>query len=116
MASVIPPAPPTQIEVDPGYKTTEFWQTLLTQIVAAVVAIVSLFRPQSAGQGEQWSAALNQLVPVVAGLLAAFGANRQYVVSRTDVKTAAAEAQATIAQATAVQTAASRAVTTTGQE
>jgi hypothetical protein len=99
MAAVNPPAPPPQIEVDPGYKTTEFWQSLLTQIVAAVVAIISLFRPQSAGQGEQWSAALNQLVPVVAGLLAAFGANRQYLVSRTDVKTATANANAAIAQA-----------------
>jgi hypothetical protein len=99
MAGVNPSAPPPQIEVDPGYKTTEFWQSLLTQIVAAVVAIISLFRQPSGAQGEQWSAAFNQLVPVVAGLLAAFGANRQYLVSRTDVKTAAANANAAIAQA-----------------
>jgi hypothetical protein len=63
MAAVNPPAPPPQIEVNPGYKTTEFWQSLLTQIVAA------------------------------------FGANRQYLVSRTDVKTATANANAAIAQA-----------------
>jgi drug/metabolite transporter (DMT)-like permease len=99
MASGATSAPPAPVEVDPGYKTTEFWQTTLTQVVAAAVALVGVFKGSAAGQGEQWAAAISQMVPVVAALLAAFAASRQYVVSRTEVKAAAAEVNAAIAQA-----------------
>src|SRR3954469_16982764 len=77
-----PPAP-TPIPVDVGYKSTEFWQTTLTQLVAAVVALAGVFG-KSDKPDDHWAAAVNQMVPVVAALLAAFATNRQYVASRTE--------------------------------
>ncbi len=99
MATGTTSTPPLQIETKPGYKTTEFWQSTRTHLVTAVVAIIGMFRAQPGGHTEQWSSTLNQVVPVVAALLAAFGVNRQYVASRTEVKTTTAQANATIAQA-----------------
>ncbi|CAN5508887.1 hypothetical protein BH10PLA2_BH10PLA2_10680 [soil metagenome] len=98
MASAAPTVLPPQIQVEPGYKTTEFWQSLLTQLLAAAVALVSMLRERPTGQNEQWSSTINQLVPVVASLLAAFGANQQYVARRTELKLTTAQANAQMPQ------------------
>ena len=72
---------------------------MLTQLVAALVALASVFGHRPGGQGEQWTSAINQLVPVVAALLASFATTRQYVTSRTQLKTTTTQANAAVAQA-----------------
>ena len=98
MAETAPETP-----VKPGITTTEFWQTTLTQLFAAAVAIISMLRSPSGHTEQQWSESVNQLVPVLAALLAAFGANRQYVAARTEVKVAQAERAASSAATSAPQ-------------
>ena len=73
--------------VDPGYTTTEFWQTLLVNLVACGVAIGSLFSNNFNLDG------LNAIVPSVAVVAAALS-QLFYSHSRATVKAAAQSASA----------------------
>ena len=79
-----PPVTPT-----PGPTTTEFWQTLLTNALAAVVSIITLFGAHFDLTG------LTALVPSIA-ILAAAIVTGLYSHSRAMVKSAALTAPATI--------------------
>jgi PASTA domain len=81
--------------VDPGYTTTEFWQTLVLQVIAAVVAIGTLISKNFNLSG------LQAIVPSVAVAAAAAG-QLFYSLSRAKVKAAAqnASAQVEVAKAT----------------
>ena len=67
----------------PGYKTTEFWLSLVVAILPVLVAGGVFSQTQADGLGE--------LAVVVAGLLGAFGVSgvvvREYIKSRTAIKT-----------------------------
>lgn len=76
------------VEVKPGLRTTEFYQTLFLQVIAAVVAIGTLFGVHFNLDG------LQALVPVAA-LLAAIVSHAVYNWSRTAVKTSAITASST---------------------
>jgi hypothetical protein len=80
--------------VDPGYTTTEFWQTLLVNIVACGVAIGSLFSNNFNLNG------LNAIVPSVA-VFAAAASQAFYSHSRAKVKVAAQNASAAVEAAKA---------------
>lgn len=71
----------------PGWTTTEFYQSLLLQVVAVVVAIVTIFRPDFNLDSFQ------ALIPMIAVALAAI-AQIAYTISRTKVKVAALNAAA----------------------
>jgi hypothetical protein len=75
--------------VDPGYTTTEFWQTLLVNVVAAVVAIGTIFRTNFNLNGAQAA------VPAAAVLAAAI-AQAFYSHSRATVKVAAQAASSSV--------------------
>jgi hypothetical protein len=77
------PTPPNA--VDPGYTTTEFWQTLLFHLIAATVALGSLFGVHFNLNG------LQSIVPAVAIVAAAF-VQAAYSRSRATVKAAASAA------------------------
>lgn len=81
------PTPTPSSTVDPGYTTTEFWQTLFFHLVAATVAIGSLFGAHFNLDGMQ------SIVPAVA-IAAAAIAQAAYSRSRATVKAAAAAAAA----------------------
>ena len=86
-------APSTQTAAEPtaepaaapdlkkGVRTTEFWQTFLTQLLAFGVSVAALFG------GNIDSTALQALVPAAA-LLASAGASAHYASSRSKVKSA----------------------------
>ncbi len=83
--------------VEPGWTTTEFYQTLLVQVVAAVVALVTLFRSGFNLSG------LQAIIPTIAVAAAAI-AQAIYSISRSRTKSAAsaaAVAAVTSANATA---------------
>ena len=69
----------------PGWTTTEFYQSLLLQVAAVVVAIVTIIRPDFNLDSFQ------ALVPVISVALAAI-AQIAYTISRTKVKVAALNA------------------------
>jgi hypothetical protein len=80
--------------VDPGYTTTEFWQTLLVNLVACGVAIGSLFSNHFNLNG------LNAIVPSVAVVAAAISQSF-YSHSRSKVKAAAQAASGQVEAAKA---------------
>jgi hypothetical protein len=79
--------------VDPGYTTTEFWQTLLVSLISAAVAIASLVGTNFNLDGVQ------AVVPAVA-VAAAAVAQLFYSNSRSKVKIAAQQAAAQAATMT----------------
>jgi DMSO reductase anchor subunit len=80
--------------VDPGYTTTEFWQTLFVNLVAAGVAIGSLFSNNFNLNG------VNAVVPSVAVVAAAIS-QAYYNHSRAQVKATAQSASAQVEAAKA---------------
>lgn len=68
------------MDVKPGYQTTEFWITLLGN----VVGIVSLFHPVSA--------TVTSNIPMIAGILVMVATNVSYFITRSNVKVAASQA------------------------
>jgi hypothetical protein len=89
MSNQVPPG-----EVKPGWTTTEFWQTLIVHLIAAVVALGTVFHTNFNLNG------LQAIVPAVAVVASAI-AQSMYSHSRASVKSAAqaAGAQAKIATA-----------------
>ena len=81
-------------EVKPGWTTTEFWQTLIVHLIAAVIALGTVFHTNFNLNG------LQAIVPAVAVIASAI-AQSMYSHSRASVKSAAqaAGAQAKIASA-----------------
>jgi hypothetical protein len=81
-------------EVKPGWTTTEFWQTLIVHLIAAVLALGTVFHTNFKLNG------LQAIVPAVAVIASAI-AQSVYSHSRASVKSAAqaAGAQAKIADA-----------------
>jgi hypothetical protein len=94
--------------VDPGYTTTEFWQTLLLHVIAGVVAIGTLISNNFKLNGVQ------AVVPSAAVVAAAIG-QVFYSMSRAKVKSAAqtASGQAKVAEASLAQAEAVKAVAQT---
>jgi hypothetical protein len=90
--------------VDPGYTTTEFWQTLFVNLVAAGVAVGSLFSNNFNLNG------VNAVVPSVAVVAAALS-QAYYNHSRAKVKASAqaASAQVETAKAASAQVEAAKA-------
>jgi hypothetical protein len=78
--------------VDPGYTTTEFWQTLFVHLVAATVALGTVFNSRFNLDGAQ------AIIPALA-LAASAVAQLFYSRSRATVKAAAQEASSTVATA-----------------
>jgi hypothetical protein len=77
--------------VDPGYTTTEFWITLLTNMVSTVF----LFHPTAiAGQT---ATSANAAIPQIAAILVMIATTVSYIISRTNVKTAASATPASVA-------------------
>jgi uncharacterized membrane protein len=70
------------MDVKPGYQTTEFWVTILTNIIG----IVALFHPVNAS--------VTGNIPAIAGILAMIAGNVVYILSRGQVKAAASVAAA----------------------
>ena len=89
MSNQVPPG-----EVKPGWTTTEFWQTLIVHLIAAVIALGTVFHTNFNLNG------LQAIVPAVAVIASAI-AQSMYSHSRASVKSAAqaAGAQAKIASA-----------------
>ena len=87
MSKQVPPG-----EVKPGWTTTEFWQTLIVHLIAAVIALGTVFHTNFNLNG------LQAIVPAVAVIASAI-AQSMYSHSRASVKSAAqaAGAQAKIA-------------------
>jgi DMSO reductase anchor subunit len=79
-------------EVKPGWTTTEFWQTMIVHLIAAVIALGTVFHTNFNLNG------LQAIVPAVAVIASAI-AQSMYSHSRASVKSAAqaAAAQAKIA-------------------
>jgi hypothetical protein len=111
MASSSETSAQTPGAVDPGYTTTEFWQTLLVNLVACGVAIGSLFSNHFNLDG------VNAIVPSIAVVAAAIS-QTFYSHSRAKVKAAAQTASAQVetarVQAQAIQSAAPALLTTNG--
>jgi hypothetical protein len=78
--------------VDPGYTTTEFWQTVFVNVIASGVAVGSLFSNNFNLDG------LNAIVPSVA-VAAAAASQIFYNHSRAKVKAAAQSATAQVESA-----------------
>jgi hypothetical protein len=95
--------------VEPGWTTTEFYQTLLVTVISAVVAISSLFKTHLNLDGIQAA------VPTAA-VVAATVAQAYYAWVRSRVKVAAQQAVANVkaAQATAGSAAAGPTTTSDG--
>jgi len=74
----------------PGYKTTEFWITAVSNIVGAVIAILAARGLVSQEEGALWLT-LIQAVAVAAIPVALAFINGRYINSRAAVKTAQAE-------------------------
>lgn len=66
------------MEIKPGYKTTEFWVTIVAKVIALLAAL-GVFTPE---QVSAVTRAITQLVGVVGVVVAAFG----YSVARGSVK------------------------------
>lgn len=76
------------MDVKPGFTTSEFWVTLLTNIVG----IVFLIHPSAiAGQTQD---TVTPILTQVAAFLAIIASTVSYIISRSNVKTAAAAAPA----------------------
>jgi len=88
--------------VKPGWTTTEFYQTLLVNVIAAIVAIVTIFKTNFNLNGVQAA------VPAVA-LGAATVAQVCYTFSRAKVKAAAQDASARVSSAQAAASPAAQA-------
>jgi hypothetical protein len=93
------PAAPEPGVVKPGWATTEFYQTLLVNVIAGIVAIVTIFKTNFNLNGVQAA------VPAVA-LAAATIAQTYYALSRARVKAAAQDASARVKSANAAAEAA----------
>jgi hypothetical protein len=78
--------------VDPGYTTTEFWQTVFVHLVAAVVALGTVFNPRFSLNGAQ------AIIPALA-VGASAVAQLFYSRSRATVKAAAQSASSNVATA-----------------
>ena len=76
----------------PGYKTTEFWITAISNIVGAVIAILAARGLVSQEEGALWLT-LVQAVAVAAIPVALAFINGRYINSRAAVKTAPANCQ-----------------------
>lgn len=74
----------------PGYKTTEFWITAVSNIVGAVIAILAARGLVSQEEGALWLT-LIQAVAVAAIPVALAFINGRYINSRAAIKTAQAE-------------------------
>lgn len=72
-------------EITPGWKTTEFWGTHMTQIITFVATLFALFHLQLSAQQQT---ALVGLGGSIIGMVQAF-----YTKGRTDVKIAQLENQ-----------------------
>lgn len=66
----------------PGYKTTEFWVTILTQI-ASIAVLLGIVEPQA---GDAAAAAVPEAVESVFALLAMAGSAWGYARSRGEAK------------------------------
>ena len=76
----------------PGYKTTEFWITAVSNIVGAVIAILAARGLVSQEEGALWLT-LIQAIAVAAIPVALAFINGRYINSRAEVKRAAANCQ-----------------------
>lgn len=76
----------------PGYKTTEFWITAISNIVGAVIAILAARGLVSQEEGALWLT-LIQAIAVAAIPVALAFINGRYINSRAEVKTAAANSR-----------------------
>jgi hypothetical protein len=70
--------------VKPGYKTTEFWLALVPPVLTILVGLGVL----SASQATEWSAAVQNVIIAVGGLLATAWAATHYATVRTNAKAA----------------------------
>ena len=73
----------------PGTQTTEFYVTLIVNLIAAVVAVLASFGLLTAEDGDLYLALASAIAAVVAPLVMAY-TTKAYVASRAEVKTAAA--------------------------
>lgn len=73
------------MNVKAGYRTTEFWVTLISSAVAVLVAL-GVFTP---AEGETASSAGAELVFAIFAMLAAVAPAVAYIYSRTKVKESA---------------------------
>lgn len=83
-------------DVKPGWTTTEFWQTVFVHLVAAVVALGTVFHTNFDLNG------LQAIVPAIA-LIASAVAQSIYSYSRATVKSSAQSARAQVMTASAAQ-------------
>ena len=67
------------MESKPGYLTTEFWVTILAQLVG-ISATAGVFTPEQAS-------ALNQAIPQLGGLVVMVGSAFGYAIARGRAKT-----------------------------
>ena len=75
----------------PGYKTTEFWVTAVSNIVGAAIAIFAARGLVDPDEGALWLTLVQALAVAVIPVALAF-INGRYINSRAEVKAAAAEA------------------------
>lgn len=80
----------------PGYTTTEFWLTLLTNVVAVVLVMQTVVWHRTIVD----QSTLNALIPCAAAIAAVIG-NAFYTVSRSQLKAAHMDVVATTAVANA---------------
>ena len=69
----------------PGYKTTEFWMTAITSIVAAVIALLSVRGLLSNEEGELWLQLAQTLAATISPIVIAI-VTAVYTNGRSKVK------------------------------
>jgi hypothetical protein len=69
----------------PGYKTTEFWITAVTNIGGAVIALLAGYGLIKSDEGELWLALAQALALAIVPLALAF-VNGRYIQARATVK------------------------------
>lgn len=70
----------------PGYKTTEFWLSLLAMIGGVILALVQVFRPEQAEQAQTAWDGVTEVAGVVLPLLLPLVLGNQYITSRAALK------------------------------
>lgn len=73
-----PPTPTIQVEVKPGWKTTEFWVQVAAQIIAFMVAIGVLASDKAD--------AVMKVIGAVVAVIASIGGAVSYGINRTNLK------------------------------
>lgn len=70
----------------PGYKTSEFWLSLLAVVGGFVVAIVQIVSPDRVGQPQTALDELVRLAGIVAPLVLPLLISREYLTARMSLK------------------------------